>query len=34
MPPLSRRELLRQSACGFGGVALAGLLAEEAGAVP
>lgn len=27
---LSRRELLQQTACGFGGMALAGLLAEEA----
>src|SRR5438093_5351330 len=29
---ISRRDLLRRVACGFGGVALAGLLAEEAAA--
>jgi hypothetical protein len=32
--PLSRREALARFACGFGGVALAGLLAEEAAAAP
>ena len=31
---LSRRELLGRVACGFGGVALAGLLADEAAAAP
>src|SRR5689334_22890296 len=31
-PFLTRRELLRRAACGFGSVALAGLLADEAGA--
>jgi len=30
MNQLSRRELLRRSACGFGGMALAGLPADEA----
>ena len=28
--PLSRREMLRSSAAGFAGLALAGLMAEEA----
>jgi hypothetical protein len=32
--PFSRREALSRFACGFGGVALAGLLAEEASAAP
>ena len=32
VPLLSRREALRQIACGFGSVALAGLLAEDVAA--
>lgn len=32
--PLSRRDWLARSACGFGGLALAGLLADEAAAGP
>ena len=31
MNDLSRRQLLRRSACGFGSLALAGLLAAEGG---
>src|SRR6266700_2944088 len=34
MHTLSRRDLLRRLACGFGSVALAGLLAEEAHTAP
>src|SRR6188472_3231286 len=31
-PPISRREMLRRAAGGFGGIALAGMLAERAAA--
>ncbi len=34
MLPLSRRDWLAQSACGFGSLALAGLAAQQAGATP
>src|SRR5438876_2395843 len=34
MPTPSRREALSRVACGFGGLALAGLLADEAAAAP